>query len=123
MEKTINDFISIPNNYMRRDPISGRLKTFKTKIKITLAMNPAAANANCIKFEFKKKSTSDPSETLDIRIPQPSLSELFCQSNVDYVFNLDNDLNWEHIMPQPPRNLNLSVSQIRFTIFLIQLPR
>lgn len=111
MEKTINDFISIPNNYMRRDAVSGRLKTFKTKIKITLAMNPAV-NANCIKFEFKKKSTSDPVETLNIIIPRPSLSELFCQSNVDYDVTLNSAgiNNWEHIMPLPPRNLNHSKS-------------
>ena len=101
MQKTINDFITVPNVNLTRE--------FKSKFTITLefnaAINPAAP---CIKFELK----NDPPSTtrfddLSIMLLAPRLSELFCQSNVNILVDLlSSDVSNPVWLPQTNANRN-----------------
>ena len=82
MQKTINDFITVPNVNLIRE--------FKSTFTITLEFNAAInAAAPCIKFELKNNPPSTTRfDDLSIMLLAPQLSELFCQSNVNILVDL-----------------------------------
>jgi hypothetical protein len=118
MQKTINDFITVPNINLIRE--------FKSTFTITLEFNAAInAAAPCIKFELKNNPPSTTRfDDLSIMLLAPQLSELFCQSNVNILVdllssNVSNPIwlpqtnpnrNSEKMLVLPPRELTLSTT-------------